>query len=203
MRKNYFVKLLRYMKNVYQIDCGLSRLTDRRVYPKYKTPQVILIILLAFQLRIQSMNELKYLLKENEFRSLFPAGTLIPCIDTIIDTLKSIDIVKLKAILKHIIKKAQKNKVFQNGTIGGLTVAAIDGSKLFGSNVKSCPECMTNLTFLLFLHMKKHLSSGRCPPYKLLLFYNIIPFYSVSDKIKLFFRHSGLQPINIAFFKVT
>jgi len=59
MRKNYFVKLLRYMRNVYHIDYGLSRMTDKRVSPKYKTLQVILITLLAFQLRIKSINELK------------------------------------------------------------------------------------------------------------------------------------------------
>ena len=45
-----------------------------RFSPKYKTHQVILIILLAFQLRIKSMNDLKYLLKENEFRNLFSSG---------------------------------------------------------------------------------------------------------------------------------
>ena len=142
MRRNYFVKLLKYMKNVYHIDHGLSRLTDRRVSPKYKTPQVILITLLAFQLRIKSMNELKYLLKENEFRSLFSSGTQLPQIDTIIDTLKSVDTIGLKSILKYTVRKAQQNKVFQNGTIGGLTVAAIDGTKFFGSNIKCCPECM-------------------------------------------------------------
>jgi len=106
MRKNYFVKLLRYMKNVYRIDHGLSRLTDKRVSPKYNTPQVILITLLAFQLRIKSINELKYLLKENEFRSLFPSRAPMPCIDTIIDTLKSVDTIGLKSIIKHIIKKS-------------------------------------------------------------------------------------------------
>jgi len=66
----------------------------------------------------------------------------MPCIDAIINTLKSVDVTGLKSILKHIINKARENKVFQNGTIGGLTVAAIDGIKFFGSNIKCCPECM-------------------------------------------------------------
>ena len=114
MRRNYFVKLLKYMKNVYHIDHGLSRLTDKRVSPKYKTPQIILITLLAFQLRIKSMNEVKFLLKENEFKSIFSPGTPMPCIDTIIDTLKSVGIAGLKSILNHTVRKAQKNKVFQN-----------------------------------------------------------------------------------------
>ena len=103
--ENYFVKLLRYMKNVYHIDHGLSRLTDRRVSPKYKTPQVILITLLALQLRIKSVNELKYLLKENAFKSIFSPSTPLPQIDTIIDTLKSVDVTGLKSIQKALVQK--------------------------------------------------------------------------------------------------
>ena len=41
-------------------------------------------------------------------------------------------------------KKALVNKVFENGTIDGYTVVAIDGTKFFGSNKKSCPECLRN-----------------------------------------------------------
>ncbi len=55
MRKNYFVKLIKYMKNVYHIKNGIKKLTDGRVNPKYKTAQVILPVLLGFLLRIQSL----------------------------------------------------------------------------------------------------------------------------------------------------
>ncbi|HBW35158.1 MAG: hypothetical protein VR66_20025 [Peptococcaceae bacterium BRH_c23] len=30
MRKNFFVKLVRYMKNVYHLERGLNKLTDER-----------------------------------------------------------------------------------------------------------------------------------------------------------------------------
>ena len=46
----------------------------------------------------------------------------------------------------NIIKKAKQNKVLRNGTIDGYTVAAIDGTKLFGSNKKSCIECYKTKT---------------------------------------------------------
>lgn len=88
------------------------------------------------------MNELKFLLKENEFNNLFPSCSQLLQIDKIIDTLKSVGIAGLKSILIHNVKKTQKNKVFQNGTIGGMTVAAIDRTKFFGSNEKCCPERM-------------------------------------------------------------
>ena len=141
MRKNYFIKLVNYMKNIYHIDQGINKLKDCRVNPKYKTRQVILPLLLGFLLRIESLNELKFMLQENEFVNIFARGTNLPKIDTIRDTVKVVEITGLKAILQHTVKKAIENKVFINGTIDGYTVGAIDGTKFFGSNKKSCPEC--------------------------------------------------------------
>ena len=77
MRKNYFVKLMNYMKNVYHIENGINKLADRRVNPKYKTPQVIMPLLLGFMIRIESMNELKFRLQKNEFINIFSRGTLV------------------------------------------------------------------------------------------------------------------------------
>jgi len=71
MRKNYFEKLMNYMKNVYHIDQGINKLRDGRVNPKYKTRQIILLLLLGLLLRIKSMNELKFILRENEFVNIF------------------------------------------------------------------------------------------------------------------------------------
>jgi len=144
MRKNYFVKLMNYMKNVYHIENGINKLTDGRVNPKYKTPQVIMPLFLGFMIRIESMNELKFRLQENEFIKVFSRGTKLPQIDTIRDTLKVLEIDGLKIILHHTVKKAIANKVFDNGTIDGYVVGAIDGTKFFGSNKKFCPGCLKN-----------------------------------------------------------
>ena len=42
MRSNYFAKLMKYMKNVYNINRGINKLSDGRKYPKYKTAQIII-----------------------------------------------------------------------------------------------------------------------------------------------------------------
>ena len=144
MRKNYFAKLVNYMKNVYHIERGLNKLTDTRVNPTHKTEQVIMIVILGFILRIKSFNELNFMIKDDEFKKLFPRGTKQPQIDTIRDTLKVAETNGLKLMNQHIVKKAVVNKVFDNGTIDGHTVVAIDGTKFFGSNKKSCPECLRN-----------------------------------------------------------
>jgi hypothetical protein len=74
------------------------------------------------------------MIKNHEFSQLFPRGTKLPQIDAIRDTLKVMDIEGLKQVNYHIVKTAINNKVFENGTIDGYTVVAIDGTKFFGSN---------------------------------------------------------------------
>jgi len=144
LRKNYFEKLVRYIKNVYHIDRGLNRLSDGRVNPTYSTCQVILPVLFGFLLRIKSFNELNFMIKNHEFSKLFSPGTKLPQVDSIRDTLKVMNIDGLKQINQHIVKTAVNNKAFENGTIDGYMVAAIDGTKFFGSNRKSCSECLKN-----------------------------------------------------------
>ncbi len=144
MLNNHFAKLVKYMKNVFSIDKGLNQLKDARVNPKCKTGQVILPLLLGLLLRIESMNELKFMLAENEFGNVIKRGSDLPQIDTIRDTLKAIDLDGLEVILTHTVKKAIKNKVFSNGTIDGYMVGAVDGTKFFGSKKKNCPKCLTS-----------------------------------------------------------
>ena len=74
MRKNYFAKLVKYMKNVYHIERGLNKLSDGRVNPTYSTGKVILPVLFGFLLRIKSFNELSLMFKNHEFSQLFPRG---------------------------------------------------------------------------------------------------------------------------------
>jgi len=57
------------------------------------------------------------MLKEDEFKNLFPRGTKLPRIDTIRDTLKIIDLNGFADINKSIVKKAIKNKTYVNDTI--------------------------------------------------------------------------------------
>ena len=110
MRKNYFAKLVKYMKNVYRIDNLFNKLKDARFHPKYKTGQALMPLLLGLLLRIKSMNELKFMIKENEFAKTFPRGTNLPQIDTIRDALKVISIDGLKIILHNVVNTAIQNK---------------------------------------------------------------------------------------------
>ena len=145
MRKNYFKKLMNYIKNVYNIERCLYRIKDSRIGATYNTGQVIFTVLLGFLLRIRSFNELSCMLKENEFARLFPSGTKLPMIDAIRDTLKVTDLNCLGRMNRYIIRKAISNKAFDNGTIDGYTVAAVDGTKFFGSYLKECCNCLSTV----------------------------------------------------------
>ena len=94
-------------------------------------------------MRIQSFNELKFRLESKDYNKIISRNIHLPKIDTIRDTLKVMDIETVRKINTNIIGKSRRNKAFQNGSIDGDTVAAVDGTKLFGSYKKSCEECLT------------------------------------------------------------
>jgi len=143
-RKNYLAKFVKYAKKVFNVEHGFGKMKDERVNPKFKTSTVLLVVLIGLSLRVKSLNELNYMIDENEFKNLFQKRAGFPRIDTIRDTIKVTDVKDLHDEIDFIIKTAVRNKVFANGTIDGYTVAAVDGTKLFGSNKKSCPECLRN-----------------------------------------------------------
>jgi hypothetical protein len=117
LRKNYFRKLVKYIKKVYKMDKQINSLSDERINPRYKNGQVMLPLVLELLFRIKKLNELNCLLKENEFKNLIPKGERLQQIVTIRDTLKSIHLKGLGKINISIIKKAIENKVLKNGTI--------------------------------------------------------------------------------------
>ena len=131
MTQNYLKKFIKYAEKVYQIEDGLKALTDRRKNPQYTTGEVILPVLLVFLLRIKSFNELKYKIRSNDFKDIISKKMRLPQIDTIRDILKVFENRGLYRMHSKIIKKAKRNKVFEEGTIDGYAVVAIDGTKLF------------------------------------------------------------------------
>lgn len=145
MKRGCLKKLIGYMKKVYNIENGLMRLTDTRVNPTYSTASVILPVLFGFLVRIKSFNELKYRLQSGDFQRLVLSGTKLPQIDAIRNTLKKIEIHGLQEINRGIIKTSIRNKLVRQGTIDGYTVAALDGTRLFGSQKKSCHYCATQM----------------------------------------------------------
>lgn len=87
-------------------------------------------------MRIQSFNELKYKIKSNDYINIISKKMKLPQIDMIRNTLKVTYNQDLYRMHSKIIKKAKRNKVFDEGTIDGYTVAAMDGTKLFMTSTR-------------------------------------------------------------------
>jgi len=142
LRENYFLKLIKYIKNVYRVDNQMEHVTDNRLNPTYKTSQIISLVLTGFLLRIQSFNQLNFMIKSGEFNNIYSSEGKIPKIDTIRSSLKSINLNALRRINERIIKKAVRNKALDDGTIDKYTVVAIDGTNLFNISKPYCDDCI-------------------------------------------------------------
>jgi hypothetical protein len=111
LKKNYFEKIIKYTKKVFNIERSLSKLTDARKNPKYRTNQVVLVVLLGFIMRVRSFNELNNMIKDNDFRKVIPRGKQLAKIDVIRDVMKVIDIGGLREMLAYGIKSKRKQGV--------------------------------------------------------------------------------------------
>lgn len=102
-------------------------------------------MLLAYTQKVykieDTLNKFKYKIRSKDFQGVISRKTKLPQIDVIREVFKRIDLSTLDNFTSSIVKKAKANKVFRNGTIDGYIVAAIDGTKLFGSNIKSKKLC--------------------------------------------------------------
>ena len=78
LRKNYFEKIVKYTKKVFNIERSLSKLSDGRKNPKYKTNEVVLLVLMRFLLRTRSFNNLNNMIKDNDFRKVVPKRNKLP-----------------------------------------------------------------------------------------------------------------------------
>ena len=60
-RNNYFIKLIKYIKNVYHIDKEIIQITDKRKNPTYKTSQIISLVLGAISAQTPKINYIRHL----------------------------------------------------------------------------------------------------------------------------------------------
>ncbi|MBU5314521.1 transposase [Tissierella carlieri] len=145
MNKSYLKQLFTYINKVYDIGEKINTLKDKRVKSQVKISTVSFVVLFGFMLQIRSFNRLDHWFERGKFKKVVPKKTKIPRIDTVRRCLSDFDLDGLKNMHNHIVKTAIKNKVFRNGTIDGLKVAAIDGVELFESTKKCCDKCLSRV----------------------------------------------------------
>lgn len=139
----------------------LAQQRDGRREPRTTTPLIAAIVFMCGLLRVRSFNALHPKLAERPFLHLIEArprpphavAHARPALDEVVRKLCSIstvaraldvtDLERARAVSGQMLVKAERNKVFREGWIGGLRYAAIDGWEPFCSRRRHCDHCLT------------------------------------------------------------
>lgn len=131
------------MKSVYKIPQKIKTLTD---YRKRKSIPLFNIVMPTFVLLMLQYESFHTVFSAEESMAKRLKNCIkgrIPKVDAVRDLLARINPDEIRMIHEGTIERMKRNRVFRGGTIGGYTVAGIDGVELFSSTKKSCPGCLS------------------------------------------------------------
>jgi len=135
----------KYACNVYGLPQLLGSFSDTRRDPDVPTLDVVNSLLHTALLRIPSINALEGDLKEADFQRLIGRKPTQDekafSADVVANVLDKLELDTARSALEHVIWKAERNKVFREGSYGGLRCVAIDGWEPFCSYHRHCPYC--------------------------------------------------------------
>ncbi len=136
----------KYAYQVFDLPALLASQTDSRRSPEIPTGDVVNSLFHSALLRIPSLNALEGDLKESDFQKLIgfePTAEAKPfSADVVANVLDKLHLPGLKGAVKQVIQKAERNKVFREGSYGSLRCVAIDGWEPFASYDRHCPDCL-------------------------------------------------------------
>ncbi len=136
-------KLLTYTKSVYSIPQKIKALTDKRKRKSIPLFNIMMPVFVSFLLQYESFHAVFHSPESMKKRLRNCIRGRIPKTDAVRDALALADPSEVEKILDETVGRIQKNRVLRGGTIGGYVTVAIDGTELFSSTRKSCPECLT------------------------------------------------------------
>lgn len=136
----------KYACNVFNLPALLAAQTDSRRAPEIPTLEVVNSLFHTAVLRIPSLNALEGDLKESDFQQLIgcqPTPEIKPfSADVVANVLDKVHLPGLQGAVEQVMHKAERNKVFREGSYGGLRCVAIDGWEPFASYDRHCPQCL-------------------------------------------------------------
>lgn len=136
----------KYACKVFDLPALLGRQTDSRRAPEIPTLDVVNSLFHSALLRIPSLNALEGDLKESDFQKLIgcqPTPEVkVFSADVVANVLDKLHLPGLQGALEQLVQKAERNKVFREGSYGGLRCVAIDGWEPFASYARHCPQCL-------------------------------------------------------------
>jgi len=139
-------QFLKYTSTVFAIPQVLGDFTDGRREPDYPTFDVVNSLFQAAVLRLPSINALEGDLKEADFQQLIgrkpKQDVKAFSAEVISNTLDKLDLGGVRLGLEGTIFRAERNKVFREGSYGTLRCVAVDGWEPFASFDRHCPHCL-------------------------------------------------------------
>ena len=139
----------KYACKVFALPALLASLNDTRRAPEIPTFDVVNSLFHTALLRIPSLNALEGDLKESDFQKLIgrqptPEVKAFSA-DVVANVLDKLHLNGVRDALEQVVDQAERNKVFREGSYGGLRCVAIDGWEPFASYDRHCPQCLVRL----------------------------------------------------------
>jgi hypothetical protein len=136
----------KYACNVFALPALLASLNDTRRAPEIPTFDVVNSLFHTALLRIPSLNALEGDLKESDFQKLIgrPPTPEVKAFsaDVVANVLDKLHLNGVRDALEQVVDQAERNKVFREGSYGGLRCVAIDGWEPFASYDRHCLQCL-------------------------------------------------------------
>lgn len=123
-------QFVRYISKVFRFDEFLAGYEDSRFRPQIPARVTILTLLLGLWQRAGSLLQLEQMGRFGELDS-FIAYPRWASADTLEEALKRADTGALWAYNHGLVRKARRNKAFEQGTLAGWMVASLDGTELY------------------------------------------------------------------------
>lgn len=131
----------RYLDTVFGFSRLIAQVRDTRRFPRIPTAAVWRAVFWLFTYRLPSFHQLEAELQQPAFyaavgaRAPFSEDTLRYVCSRLVPE-------SLETVLVRTNQRLKRNKAFDAGQIAGRLVAALDGTELFASRSRCCPECL-------------------------------------------------------------
>jgi len=133
-------KFYRYIKSVFNFGDTVNAMTDSRLNPKVPISTLFRGMFLCVLLRFGSKRSLTKESKRHQMRKFLRCSVSF-CDNTVSHGLSHIGIAPLEKELTRAPKQLKRNKAYRD-TIGGLHIAALDGTEFYRSVAIHCNECL-------------------------------------------------------------
>jgi hypothetical protein len=139
-------QFVKYGCTVFGLPDLLAGMTDSRRAPEIPTFDVVNSLFHTALLRIPSINALEGDLKESDFQKLIGRNSTPEVkalsADVVANVLDKLELGGVRGAIEDVLGRAERNKVFRDGSYGALRCVAIDGWEPFGSYARHCPHCL-------------------------------------------------------------